>query len=35
MINFNDSKTKRIIASVIVILVVLAMVVPMVLAYLV
>lgn len=35
MINFNDSKTKRIIASVIVILVVVAMVVPMVLAYLV
>ena len=35
MINFNDSKTKRIIASVIVILVVMAMVVPMVLAYLV
>jgi hypothetical protein len=35
MINFNDSKTKRIIASVIVILVVIAMVVPMVLAYLV
>ena len=35
MINFNDSKTKRISASVIVILVVIAMVVPMVLAYLV
>ena len=35
MINFNDSKTKRIIASVIVILVVIAMVVPMVRAYLV
>ena len=35
MINFNDTKTKRIIASVIVILVVIAMVVPMVLAYLV
>ena len=35
MINVNDSKTKRIIASVIVILVVIAMVVPMVLAYLV
>ena len=35
MINFNDSKTQRIIASVIVILVVIAMVVPMVLAYLV
>ena len=35
MINFNDSKTKRIIASEIVILVVIAMVVPMVLAYLV
>ena len=35
MINFNDSKTKRIIASVIVILVVIAMVVPLVLAYLV
>ena len=35
MINSNDSKTKRIIASVIVILVVIAMVVPMVLAYLV
>ena len=35
MINFNDSKTKRSIASVIVILVVIAMVVPMVLAYLV
>ena len=35
MINFNDSKTKRIIASVIVILVVIAVVVPMVLAYLV
>lgn len=31
MMNFNDNKTKRIIASVIVILIVIAMVVPMVL----
>ena len=35
MINFNDRKTKRIIASVIFILVVIALLVPMVLAYLV
>lgn len=35
MINFNDSKVKRIIAAVICILLVLAMVVPMVLSYLV
>lgn len=32
MFNFNDNKTKRIIASVIIIIVVLAMVVPMILS---
>lgn len=34
MINFHDNKTKRIIASVIVLLVVIAMVLPMFLEYL-
>lgn len=34
MINFNDKKTKRVIASVICILLVVAMVLPVVLAYL-
>lgn len=34
MMNFNDRKTKRIIASVICILIVVAMILPMVLAYL-
>ena len=34
MINFNDNKTKRIIAGVIIILIIAAMVVPMVLGYL-
>lgn len=35
MINFNDNKTKRTIASVIIILIIVAMVVPTVLAWLV
>lgn len=35
MINFNDNKTKRTIASVIIILIIIAMVVPTVLAWLV
>jgi hypothetical protein len=35
MINFNDGKTKRIIAGVIALLLVAAMVIPMVLSYLV
>lgn len=34
MINFNDNKTKRTIASVIIILIIIAMVVPTVLAWL-
>ena len=34
MINFHDNRTKRIIASVIIILVIVAMVVPMILSYL-
>ena len=34
MMNFNDSKTKRTIASVIIVLIVIAMVVPSVLAWL-
>lgn len=35
LINFNDNKTRRIIAAVIVVLIIAAMVVPMVLGYLV